>query len=72
MEKTGDIYVLERYLAGEKKLYTVLNFSAKKRVLPEKAVQLYAQCRMILTNYTIRRQGEKEMRPYEAFVLEER
>lgn len=72
LEKTGDIYVLERYLAGEKRLYTVLNFSAKKRVLPEKAVLLYAQCRMILTNYTIRRQGEKEMRPYEAFILEER
>ena len=72
LSKANDIYVLERYLCGEKKLYAVLNFSAKKRILPEDVVLLYAQCTMLISNYTLRRQGERDMQPYEAFILEER
>lgn len=72
LSKKNDVYVLERYLCGEKKLYTVLNFSSKKRNLQDDAIMLYARCKMLISNYTIRRQGEIEMRPYEAFILEER
>ncbi|MCR4938487.1 MAG: alpha-glucosidase [Treponemataceae bacterium] len=70
--KANDIYIIERSLAGQKKLYTIMNFSEKKRFLPEEAVQLYARCKMLISNYTIRRQGEYKIKPYEAFILEER